>query len=128
MLGFAWLQRKLLFPSHLVKLRGPRSLPVAGESWWLDTEQGRVEAWFLPAHGAAPHTPRPLVMFAHGNGELIDDWPSLLAPYRARGMHLLLPEYRSYGRSAGTPDERALVSDLRALLARAAGDARVDAS
>lgn len=126
MFGTAWLERKLVFPTHLMKLRQQPSLPADGESWWIDIPDGRVEGWFLPALGGS--TPRPLVLFAHGNGELIDDWPELLAPYRARGMHVLLPEYRSYGRSGGTPGERALVADLRAFLARAAADPRVDAS
>jgi pimeloyl-ACP methyl ester carboxylesterase len=127
MLGIAWLQRKLLFPSHLVQLRAQPSLPADGERWWLDTEQGRVEAWFLPGHGVSARAPGPLLLFAHGNGELIDDWPELLAPYRSNGLNVLLPEYRSYGRSAGTPGERALVGDLRAFLARAASDPRIDA-
>lgn len=128
MFGTAWLGRKLTFPSHFVKLREQPSLPGDGESWWLHTPEGRVEAWFLPAEGASARAPKPLVLFAHGNGELIDDWPALLAPYRARGFHVLLPEYRSYGRSGGTPGEQALVDDLSAFLARASGDARVDAS
>jgi fermentation-respiration switch protein FrsA (DUF1100 family) len=126
MLGFTWLQRKLLFPSHLAALRTHASLPIDGERWWLDTEQGPVEAWFLPGHGVSAHARGPLVVFAHGNGELIDDWPELLAPYRARGVSVLLPEYRSYGRSAGQPSERSVVGDFAALLGRARGDARVD--
>ena len=126
MLGIAWLQRKLLFPSHLVQLRAQASLPADGEHWWLDTEQGRVEAWFLPAQQVSARA--PLLVFAHGNGELIDDWPELLRPYRAQGLNVLLPEYRSYGRSAGTPSEQTIVRDVRALLARAAADPRVDPS
>lgn len=128
MFGFAWLQRKLLFPSHMMQLRSHVAPPAEVERWWLDTDEGKVEAWFVPGHAATPQTPRPLVLFTHGNGELIDDWPELLAPYRAHGIHLLLPEYRSYGRSAGTPTERALVRDLRAWLARAVSDPRVDAT
>jgi fermentation-respiration switch protein FrsA (DUF1100 family) len=128
MFGFTWLQRKLLFPNHLVGLREHASLPADGERWWLDTEQGRVEAWFLPGHGVSAERKGPLVVFAHGNGELIDDWPELLAPYRAHGVSVLLPEYRSYGRSAGQPSELAVVRDFRSLLARARGDARVDAA
>jgi alpha-beta hydrolase superfamily lysophospholipase len=73
--------------------------------------EGEVEAWFLPADGSAAGRPAPLVIFAHGNGELIEDWPEVLDPYRRMGMHLLLPEYRGYGRSAGAPSERAIVDD-----------------
>jgi len=81
---------------------------------WRTTEDGRVEAWFLPGDGVGPANPGPLVVFAHGNGELVDDWPGPLAAYRRMGLSVLLPEYRGYGRSAGRPSEAALVADALA--------------
>lgn len=93
-------------------------MPSAGEDvrglmrLHIDTEQGRVEAWYLPGDGVAPDRPGPLVIFAHGNGELIDDWPHELAPYRELGISVLLPEYRGYGRSGGTPSERSIAADF----------------
>jgi fermentation-respiration switch protein FrsA (DUF1100 family) len=67
-------------------------------------------------------------VFAHGNGELIDDWPEALAPYRALGMHLLLAEYRGYGRSGGVPSEAGVVDDLLRFVERCAARPDVDAS
>jgi hypothetical protein len=62
------------------------------------------------------------VIFAHGNAELIDYWTEELSPYREMGVSVFLPEYRGYGRSAGSPSEQAIRSDYLAfhelLLAR----------
>jgi len=77
----------------------------------IDVEGGRVEAWYLPPLGER-EDPAPAVIFAHGNAELIDDWPERLEPYRRMGMAVLLPEYRGYGRSAGTPSEAAIIADF----------------
>jgi fermentation-respiration switch protein FrsA (DUF1100 family) len=126
MFGIARIQRTLLFPRHLVvpPLRAPR---VEGlERWWLDTDAGRVEVWFLPGVGVTRERPGPAVLFAHGNGELIDHWPEALAPYRKLGVSLVLAEYRGYGRSAGKPSEPALARDFVALHARLSQDPRVD--
>ncbi len=80
----------------------------------------------MPAPGASAATPSPVVVFAHGNGELIEHWPNLLAPYLELGLSVLLPEYRGYGRSAGRPSEAALVDDFRWFLALLEGRADVD--
>ncbi|MET0287825.1 MAG: alpha/beta hydrolase [Polyangiales bacterium] len=119
-----WLQRKLLFPSHLVpRPRHAAHAEVGGEQLWL--EDG-VEAWLLPGHGVTAATPGPLLVFAHGNGELIDQWPTMLAPYRQRGISVLLPEYRGYGRSRGQPSEPALVADFERALITVLRDPRMD--
>jgi len=77
------------------------------EQLWIDVPGAQVEAWFLPAD--SPHEgPRPLVIFAHGNGELIDIWPSTFEGLTRRGLHVLLVEYPGYGRSTGKPSEKSI--------------------
>src|SRR5262245_32688411 len=91
-LGFA-LQRSVLFPRSIAaggEETGPER--AHGERLWLEAPGGRVEAWLLPATGS-PGIPRPLVLFAHGNGELIDHWLDELEPLRSLGFSLLLVEY-----------------------------------
>lgn len=106
-------QRWVLFPRFAVV-----AMPNAGAGvrdlhrMWLSTEEGDVEAWFLPAPGVSAEAPGPVAVFAHGNGELIEYWPEMLEPYRRMGVSVFLPEYRGYGRSAGTPSERAIVADF----------------
>ena len=124
--GAVWLERTLLYPRGVVAA-DPGALSTPGlERWWLDSPEGRVEAWFLPAEGTGD-APAPTVLFAHGNGELIDHWPRALAPYRRLGLNVILAEYRGYGRSAGAPTEDAITEDLERLHARVLEEPRVDA-
>ncbi|HET9864874.1 MAG TPA: alpha/beta hydrolase [Steroidobacteraceae bacterium] len=95
-----------------------------GESLWFDIEGSRVEAWLLPA---AVDGPAPLLIYAHGNGELIDFWAKPFAALRAAGIHVLLVEFPGYGRSEGRPSERSITATLLAAYDRAVRDPRVDA-
>lgn len=106
--GFIFLlQRHMMFPAF----RAP-ALPLGGaglpglEKLRLDLPFGQVEAWYLPT--AAGQEPGPAVIFAHGNGELIDYWPQELLPFNRMGLGVLLVEYPGYGRSAGSPSRRSI--------------------
>ena len=44
------------------------------ETLWLETGVGRVEAWYLAPLRDELGTPAPLLLLAHGNGDLIDYW------------------------------------------------------
>jgi uncharacterized protein len=101
------------------------SAPLAGGAELLEvvTAYGRSEALFLPARAAGP---RPLVLFAHGNGEVIDYWTEALNGFRERGVGVLLVEYPGYGRSGGTPSEASIGAALAAAYDRIVTDPRVD--
>ncbi|MBP7147688.1 MAG: alpha/beta hydrolase [Acidobacteria bacterium] len=119
----AWfLQRPLLFPRALLAGRVPRAAPAGIEQVWLDVPGGRVEGWYLPAGPARAGA----VLMAHGNAEAIDHQLDLAAAYNAMGLHVLLAEYRGYGRSAGTPSEAAITEDLVRFHDRLAARAEVD--
>ena len=81
---------------------------------WVESPEGPVEGWFLPGHGASAEKPGPAALFAHGNAELIDDWPEMMEGYRRLGVSVLLAEYRGYGRSAGAPSQDAITADFTA--------------
>ncbi|MGE0786031.1 MAG: alpha/beta hydrolase [Sandaracinaceae bacterium] len=122
--GVTWLQRALLFHPNVAP-RSPGAVDRAGgERVYVESDDGPVEAWFLPARTGAG--PRPTVLYTHGNGEVIDQWPDRLEPYRRLGLNVVLAEYRGYGRSAGSPSEAAIRDDLRALYAMVIADPRVD--
>jgi fermentation-respiration switch protein FrsA (DUF1100 family) len=123
------IQRLLVFPRYLTRPQPSAGDRIAGlDRIWHDTPDGRVEAWLIPGDGASAERPAPLVVFAHGNGELIEHWPEELAPYRRMGVSLLMPEYRGYGRSAGSPSEQAIADDFEAIVARVAERPDIDAS
>jgi fermentation-respiration switch protein FrsA (DUF1100 family) len=121
----AQFQRSVLFPRQFTQPDARVAATVDGlEEWWIESDQGPVESWFLPATtGEAPH---PTIVFAHGNAELIELWPHAMAEFRDAGFNVLLPEYRGYGRSAGSPTQARITEDFVAFYDRLASDPRVD--
>jgi pimeloyl-ACP methyl ester carboxylesterase len=94
------VQRRIAFPGAMRD--SPRATPTApagARQVWLETSFGRVEAWLYAAAGA--HA--PTVIFAHGNGELIEDWQGPMETLRAAGVSALLVEFPGYGHSEGEP-------------------------
>src|ERR1700741_2994092 len=82
-----------------------------GEPLWLDAGGARTEAWFLPPSGVA-RGPAPLLIYTHGNGELIDDWAREFDEVRSWGGAVLLVEYPGYGRSGRPPREAGIVAPI----------------
>jgi hypothetical protein len=81
-LAFA-AQRHLLFPGqHMEAPSIQAQLPQGGEKFWAELGDDRVESWFLPALGASPEEPAPLLVVAHGNAEFIDHWLPLVGASR----------------------------------------------
>lgn len=105
------VQDWLLFPTDLTPEPLPLLYDATTTELTLDTEEGTSVAWFIPALGLSPDKPAPVVVFFHGNAELIDYQSTIVEGYRKLGCSVLLPEYRGYGRSDGTPSERAIVAD-----------------
>jgi len=120
------LQKFLTFPgAHPSVQRLSARDEAGGESMWLQIDGERVEAWFLPAAGVLP---RPLLIHAHGNGELIDIQTKSVEPLRAAGISVLLVEYPGYGRSGGSPSEESVTATFIAAYDRVKGDPRVDSA
>jgi len=111
------LQRAALFPAP----GAPETptLPPRAESLWIESPAGRTELWWLPPFGDRPAT--SVILFAHGNGERIDDWGDTFSEVRTWGLGVLLVEYPGYGRSGGSPSEGA----IRAVMLRAYDRLRV---
>jgi pimeloyl-ACP methyl ester carboxylesterase len=105
LLGYALLifvvQRPLAFPGMFRDSpRVTASAPEGVTQVWLETSFGRVEAWFFIAEGGVPG---PAILFAHGNGELIEDWASAMGRVAEAGVSALLVEFPGYGHSEGKP-------------------------
>ncbi len=98
------IQRQMLFPRYLVEMPSKdEDIPFV-EKIWIETGAGKIEAWFLPPDSV--NEPAPAVLFAHGNGELIDFWPHELKKINRFGIGVFLVEYPGYGRSEGTPSQK----------------------
>ncbi len=105
-------QNWLLFPADMA----PEPLRLLYSARTVQLERpleggGQVVAWFVPAPGLDAEQPAPLVVFFHGNAEIIDHQHTIIEGYLQLGCSVLLPEYRGYGRSAGRPSEAAIVED-----------------
>src|SRR5688572_22627082 len=93
-------QRTMLFPGTAVRPATRTALPPARTvSVEIGPEGSQVEAWYR-APAAAPG---PVVVFAHGNAELIDHAGDIVEGFARLGVGVLLVEYPGYGRTAGTP-------------------------
>lgn len=106
-------QHWLTFPEYALAPPGPEE--KYDDSTGVLTraiDGGRVIAWFVPAPGADADHPAPLVVYIHGAGNIIDTQGHRIEGYRRLGCSVLLPEYRGYGRSDGTPSEAAIVEDV----------------
>jgi len=101
-------QRAVIYPGR--GLRAPAYPPGPATDrypLWLETRHGRVEAWFLPGKGDTSER-KPVVLFFHGNGEIIDFLPGQVDGFREMGIGVLLVEYPGYGRSGGKPSEEGI--------------------
>ncbi len=102
-------QRSLIFPGkHIGAPEVPYINSYNIERTWLKTSVGKVEAWYMPAADSADKKKRPVVIFAHGNYELIDYCAVEFRQYNSLGVDVLLVEYPGYGRSEGHPSQDTL--------------------
>lgn len=102
--GFLFLaQRHILFPGGAGE--GPREAERTEglEIVWLEASFGRVESWLIRPSGPPPSRGFPALIFAHGNGELIDLWARPFLSFARMGIEVLLVEFPGYGRSQGKP-------------------------
>jgi fermentation-respiration switch protein FrsA (DUF1100 family) len=79
----------------------------------------RLHGWYVP-HEA----PRAVILLAHGNGGNLTHRADMLRALHKLGVATLIFDYRGYGRSDGSPDEKGILADAqaaRAWLAKRAG-------
>ncbi len=102
------LQRRMAFPGSFQRdsPRPTASAPPDVIQVWLEASFGRVEAWFFRAEGDAR---RPTIIFAHGNGELIEDWHADMERLASAGLNALAVEFPGYGHSEGKPSRSSLL-------------------
>jgi uncharacterized protein len=110
-LGLLWqFQRRLIyFPSTAPVPSASAYLPTARDVV-LNTSDGvELGAWYLPGR---PGTTAVLV--ANGNAGDRSARAPLAEALAARGLSVLLFDYRGYGGNAGSPSEEGLARDVRA--------------
>ena len=99
-----------MFPAGMV-MPPLAAAPREAEVMTIDADGDKVQAWFFTAPDASADHPAPVAVFFHGNAELIDYQNDVVSYYRGLGCSVLLPEYRGYGHSDGTPSQDHIRAD-----------------
>jgi len=111
LIGVRFAEAWFLFPAPPPPAEPPVLLNGVTQTWF-EASEIRVEAFLLPPERSEQKV--PLIVYAHGNGELTDDWLAKFEPFRASGVAVLLVEYPGDGRSAGIPSEDSIQRALAA--------------
>lgn len=92
----------------------PTAVGIPFKEISVHTEDGQtVYAWSLK-----PPDPIAELVFFHGNGGNLSLWQSFLVDMYKHSFSVLAVDYRGYGKSTGSPSEKGLYLDTRALLKR----------
>lgn len=104
------LERYFIYFPAKELAENPSMLGLQYEDIYFVAEDGvRLHGWFLPQPGA-PYT----FLILHGNGGNISHRLGWIRLLRALGAHILIFDYRGYGRSEGRPGEQGLYRDALA--------------
>ena len=121
------LQGSLIYPAGFAGEAGDAKPTADTERLELTTDEGTTVAWLVPAPAVDDDGTAPLVVFLHGNAELIDHQQDIVNLYRGLGAAVLLIEYRGYGHSNGTPVQASIVDDAVAIIERVVARDEIDA-
>jgi pimeloyl-ACP methyl ester carboxylesterase len=92
----------------------PRPTPVL-DPVMVPVDGAELACW---RGGAPTDDGQPLLVFFHGNGEVVADWVPFWGPFCASlGYGAFLAEYRGYGASTGVPALGAMLGDVDAIAA-----------
>jgi fermentation-respiration switch protein FrsA (DUF1100 family) len=106
------LQDRIVFMPEFAPAPSAQLPFPSAETLTVELDSGEtVYAWFIPAPGLRPGERAPVVMYFHGNSEIIDELGDFVAGYHQLGCSVLLPEYRGYGRAGGKPSQNGIRDD-----------------
>lgn len=107
----SFIERNMFHPTSSASVT-LEELGRPGEEVFLQTHDGvRIHAYWLPSPGASR-----AILFLHGNAGNASDRLPNAALLAGLGAHVLLLEYRGYGRSEGTATEHGVYQDAQAAL------------
>jgi fermentation-respiration switch protein FrsA (DUF1100 family) len=118
------IESMFFYPDRAVSA-SPDRLGVRAEDVAFRNADGmKLHGWFLPASGSAKGT----VLHLHGNAANISNHLPLVSWLPAQGFHVLMFDYRGFGRSEGKPTLDGVVDDAHAALAYVRTRPEVDAT
>src|SRR3954447_7057888 len=110
-------QRSILFPIPETRRTSPQAagLPQAEEHLLQTSDGEQLVAWHVP-----PRAGKPVVVFFHGNGDILAWRAPWFAALTGDGTGLVAVSFRGYAGSSGSPSEAGLLQDAEAAYAFAA--------
>jgi fermentation-respiration switch protein FrsA (DUF1100 family) len=113
------------FTYHGTRLEAPvgAGVPADAEVLEIEASGGVVPAWWFPAEVRGP---RPVVIVAHGNAELIHDGVPFARRLRGLGLGVLLVEYPGFGAAEGAPTRSSIAEVFEMAWDRLASRPEVD--
>jgi len=105
------MQRAIMYPAPQTERTAPAAASFAqAQEVLLDTADGeKAIAWHVP-----PRDGKPVVLFFHGNGEVLAWRVPRFRAIVADGTGLIALSFRSYAGSTGSPSEAGLIADAEA--------------
>jgi uncharacterized protein len=111
--AFGSLERRSLYYPDRQIAATPAIYQLAFEEVLLKTSDGlSVHGWFIP--GTSKDKTARTFLFFHGNAGNISHRLDKLLELRKLGAHVLLLDYRGYGKSEGKPSEKGTYLDAEA--------------
>jgi hypothetical protein len=104
------LERMIVYYPAREVMDTPESIGLSFQDVFLETEDGvRLHGWYLPCAEAK----NTLIIF-HGNAGNIGHRVEWLGMLKSLALHILIIDYRGYGKSGGQPFENGLYRDASA--------------
>ena len=102
-------QRALIFPGRSLGQKQFQTEWIREDQInWIDTQEGKIETWFIPSQNGNSNMTTPVIIFAHGNFELIDYCQVETRGLNQLGYDVFLIEYPGFGRSKGSTSRESI--------------------
>jgi len=101
------LERKIIYyPSKIIEFK-PSEVGLAYEDVFLKAQDGiELHGWFVPAPN-----PYATVLYFHGNAGNISHRVEIAKMFNEKKMNFFIIDYRGFGRSKGSPNEKGTYLD-----------------
>jgi fermentation-respiration switch protein FrsA (DUF1100 family) len=108
------LQRSFLFPIPTRERIAPAAagFPEVEEHVLTTADGEKIVLWHVPAKPG-----RPVILYFHGNGDYLAGFFGRFRDMIADGTGIVVPAYRGYSGSSGSPSEQGLLKDAAAAYA-----------
>lgn len=105
-----WNQERLIFKPTILPSDYDFAQYSNIEELYFPIEDGQIHAlYFKTSH------PKGIILYFHGNSQALESWGYAAEDFTKHGYEVLMPDYRTYGKSTGKLSEQGLYDDARLL-------------